>query len=282
MKQEKESLKISKNLPLIIGTFDVLHKGHEKLFNQVKPNKFNVILIINSPSKKEWISQLLVRYGNIKFLHPKKIYFFDVKQNNVSAINFIKHYLKILSPSKIIVGSDFRFGKNQSGDVKLLKKYFNVQSIKYDHKYQTNKIKKLYKEGRVLEANKLLYSPIILYEDVKSCKHKGTKLGFPTLNIIPDKNHFIFKEGTYASLCRLANHKTYYGATCIYNENGKQIIETHIIKDFPKLYKRYNKKIFISFIEYIMPFKKISNEENLIRYIEASVNAVKKFFGIRL
>ena len=281
MKQEKKSLKINKNLPLVIGTFDVLHKGHKKLFDQVKPNKFNVILIINSPNKKEWFSSLLIRYGNINTFHPKKIYFFDAKQNNISAIDFIKHYLKILCPSKIIVGSDFKFGKNQSGNIKLLKKYFKVQAIKYDHKYQTSKIKKLYKEGKVFEANKLLYSPIIIYDDVKSCKHKGTKLGFPTLNTIPNKNHFIFKEGTYASLCRLANHKIYYGATCIYKSSGRQIIETHILKDFPKSYKKYNKKIFLSFIAYIMPFKKISNEENLIKYIKTSVNAVKEFFRIK-
>jgi len=53
MKQEKRSLKISKNLPLIIGSFDILHKGHKKLFDKVKSNKFNVILISDSINKKE-------------------------------------------------------------------------------------------------------------------------------------------------------------------------------------------------------------------------------------
>ncbi len=281
MKQEKRSLKISKNLPLIIGSFDILHKGHKKLFDKVKSNKFNVILISDSINKKEWINSLMMRYLWIYRLHPKKIFTFDAKKNNISAIDFIKVILKSISPSVIIVGSDFRFGKNNTGDVKLLKKYFKVSPIKYDSKYQTSKIKNLYKKGKISEANKLLYRPIVIYGKVINCKHKGIKLGFPTLNVMLENDRFKFKTGSYATLCSLANNKNYYGATCIYNINGKQMIETHILNNFPKSYKSYKKDILIVLLKYVMPFKKISNKENLIKYIDFTVKTIKKYFKIK-
>ena len=61
MKQEIKSLKTkSKSLPLIIGCFDVIHKSHKKLFDKVKPNSFNVLLIKNSPNKGEYIHPLKI------------------------------------------------------------------------------------------------------------------------------------------------------------------------------------------------------------------------------
>ena len=38
--------------------------------------------------------------------------------------------LKRFNPLEIIVGSDFRFGKNREGDINLLKSHFNVRVIK--------------------------------------------------------------------------------------------------------------------------------------------------------
>ena len=179
MKQEIKSSKTKNNsLPLIIGCFDVIHKQHKKLFDKVKPNSFNVLLIINSPNKGEYVHPLDLRINIIQQLQPNTIYIFDVNKNNVSAEHFIQNYLIPINPSKIVIGSDFKFGKNLKGDVKLLEKHFIVDVIKYNDKYQTKKIKSMYKNGLVWEANQLLYWPILIKEKVIKCKQEGRKLGF--------------------------------------------------------------------------------------------------------
>ena len=283
MKQEIKSLKTkSKSLPLIIGCFDVIHKSHKKLFDKVKPNSFNVLLIKNSPNKGEYIHPLNLRIAIIQQLKPKNIYIFDVNKNNIKAEQFIQDYLMPINPNRIIIGSDFKFGKNLKGNVKLLEKYFPVTVIKYNVKYQTKKIKLLYKNGMVNEANKLLYWPILIEGIVTKCNQNGRKLGFPTLNIfLNDKKQLEFKEGVYASLCVLDNN-IFYSATCIYKLKPKvgQLIETNIIYNYPKGYNAYGKEIKLILISYLNPFIKFKSRNDLIKYISNNIEIIKKYFGI--
>ena len=283
MKQKTKFSKITKNIPLIIGSFDVLHKGHKEIFDKVKANKFNVLLIYNSPNKQEWFHDPLSRAALIRNKYKQSnIYWFNVERFNVSALNFIHFIVKIFSPSKIIVGSDFKFGKNCVGNVKLLKQYFNVNAIKYNPRYQTKIIKKLYKQGKVIEANKLLiHKTMYLLGQTTKGKGEGKKLCFPTLNMVLEKNQFKFKAGTYASICSLNNKSTHFGATCIYNDKKRQITETFILNRKLKSYQT-DDYLIIGIIAYVMPFKKISNKEELIRYIDKSVKAVKEHLKTRL
>lgn len=283
MKQKTKFSKITKNIPLIIGSFDVLHKGHKKIFDNVKANKFNVLLVYNSPNKKEWFHDPLFRAALIKNKYKNAIpYWLNVKEHNSSASSFIQFLVKTFLPSKIIVGSDFKFGKGRTGNVELLKQYFKVNAIKYDPKYQTEIIKKLYKQGKVVEANKLLVNKTMyLLGKVTKGKGEGKKLGFPTLNMVLDKNQFKFKSGTYASICNLNNKNIHLSATCIYNDKHHQIAETFILDRKLKSYQ-HDDFIIIGIVAYAMPFKKISNKQELIRYINKSVKAVMKYFKAKL
>ena len=283
MKQKTKFSKINKNIPLVIGSFDVLHKGHKKIFDKVKANKFNVLLIYNSPNKKEWFHDPLFRASLIRNKYKQaKPYWLNVKEHNFSALGFIYFLERIFSPNKIIVGSDFKFGKNRTGNVELLKQYFKVNTVKYDPKYQTKIIKVLYKQGKVAEANKLLVHKVMnLFGEVTKGKGEGKKLGFPTLNVVLEKNQFKFKPGTYASVCSLNNKNTHLSATCIYNNKHHQIAETFILDRKLKSYK-YDDFIIIGIVAYAMPFKKISNKEKLIRYINKSVETVIKYFKTKL
>ena len=283
MKQEIKSSKTKNNsLPLIIGCFDVIHKQHKKLFDKVKPNSFNVLLIINSPNKGEYVHPLDLRINIIQQLQPNTIYIFDVNKNNVSAEHFIQNYLIPINPSKTVIGSDFKFGKNLKGNVKLLEKHFTVDVIKYNDNYQTKKIKSMYKNGLVWEANQFLYWPILIKEKVIKCKQEGRKLGFPTLNIfLKDKKQIQFKEGVYVSLCVL-NNIIFNSVTCIFKptvRNG-QLIETNIIVDYPKGYNAYGKEIKIMLISYLTPFIKFKHRNDLKKYISDNVKLTKKYFGI--
>lgn len=283
MKQKTRFSKITKNIPLIIGFFDVLHKGHKEIFDKVKTNKFNVLLVYNSPNKQEWFHGSLFRAALIRNKYKQaNIYWLNVKKNNLSALNFIRFIAKIFSPSKIIVGSDFKFGKNRTGNIGLLKQYFKVNAIKYNPRYQTKIIKKLYKQGKVIEANKLLiHKTMYLLGKITKGKGEGKKLGFPTLNMVLDKNQFKFKPGTYASICNLNDKNTYFSATCIYNDKKHQIAETFIFDQKSKSYQP-DDYLIIGIIAYVMPFKKISNNKELIRYIDKSVKAVKEYLKTKL
>ena len=93
---------------------------HPKIFFKKNSGAFN---IITSDYKKLFLNSL----GIQNYIE----YSFNKTLSNLSAIEFIKKVLvKQLNVRKIIVGNDFRFGKNRSGDIKLLKSL----SSKYNYK----------------------------------------------------------------------------------------------------------------------------------------------------
>ncbi|MCF0227380.1 MAG: adenylyltransferase/cytidyltransferase family protein, partial [Malacoplasma sp.] len=127
----KNIKKTTKQLPLAIGSFDIIHKGHWNLLKKVIGKEFNVLLIINSPKTNTYFNTTEQRINNIATLNPKNIYVFDVKKNNYSDQVFINKVLKHINPSQIIVGSNFKFGKNASGTIDKLIKKLNVLVNKF-------------------------------------------------------------------------------------------------------------------------------------------------------
>jgi len=141
----KKNFKI-KNLCLCIGNFDGIHKGHQfvikKIIKQSTDFKMKSAIMTFNPHPKIFFKKNRGAFNIITsdykklFLNSLGIqnyieYSFNKTLSNLSAIEFIEKVLvKQLNVRKIIVGNDFRFGKNRSGDTKLLK---NLSS-KYNYK----------------------------------------------------------------------------------------------------------------------------------------------------
>ena len=92
------------NVPLIIGGFDIIHKGHMELFNETIPNNFSVLIIDNIPRKNRNFNSIDERIENVKNLLAKTIFIFDVKKNNIFSSEFIEQVLLKIAPNEIIIG----------------------------------------------------------------------------------------------------------------------------------------------------------------------------------
>ena len=127
-----------KNSILLIGNFDGLHLGHQKLFKLAKTysTKFNLklgvltfdplpMMFFNKKIKNYKLTNhqqkknLFVKYG-VDYLIVKK---FNRKFSKISYIQFIKKIIaKKISPKFIFVSNNFRFGYKRKGNIKELKK----------------------------------------------------------------------------------------------------------------------------------------------------------------
>src|SRR5687767_680717 len=131
-----ESLPQFRNAVLTIGTFDGVHRGHQQIIQTLKneaqsvngetiiitfhphPRKvvnINIALqLINTPEEK---IQLL---GHHQIDHLV-IVPFNKSFSELSAEEYISKFLVYnFHPHSIIIGYDHRFGKNRSGDFRLL------------------------------------------------------------------------------------------------------------------------------------------------------------------
>ena len=147
-----KNFNISKNHKgsiILIGNFDGVHLGHQKLFKLAKSykKKYNLkIGVINfDPMPKMFFNKSLKNFRlssidqkvnlinnlEVDFIVTKK---FDKTFSKTKSINFIKNILANRLKAKFIfVSNNFRFGNKREGDVKFLiqnEKNYNYQVIK--------------------------------------------------------------------------------------------------------------------------------------------------------
>lgn len=265
---------INKINNLILGHFNLIHYGHYQLLKEL--NNFSFLIFENNPSKFKRPYSLDERINNLSRYNPNYIFVYDILKNNIDANDFIEQVLKKINPDKIIVGSDFFFGKNKRGDVNLLKKFFNVQEIFKDSFYSSRNIIELIENGFIEKANEMMLFNFYYSNVVIKGKGLASQLNIPTANIEDNKDIKI-PSGSYSSVT-LIDNKLYKSISFIgipkSFEKTKPTVETHIF-DFDK--NIYNKEIKIYPIKFIRPNQKFDDIKLLVQAIKSDCEIAKKF-----
>ena len=299
------NFKISKNHKnsiLLIGNFDGLHLGHQKLFKLAKKykkkNNLKIGVITFDPIPKMFFNRSLLNY-RISNLNQKIIYFknfnidflivkkFNLQFSRIKALTFIKEIIyKKLKANYIFVSNNFRFGNKREGSVKLLKslqKKYNYKIINPNPLKKKNKIisstliRNLLSNGKIFNVNKLLKRNWAIEGIVKKGRGMGKKIGFPTCNI--DLNEYVIaKPGVYAvKVLQGKSKKTLKGiANLGYRPtfNQKKIILEVNIFNFNR--NLYNKKLTVKFIKFIRGEKKFKGIDQLRKQIKLDLKIAKK------
>jgi len=294
--------KIHRGSIILIGNFDGLHLGHQKLFKlaQSYKKKYNLnIGVVNfDPMPKMFFNKKLKNFrlsniyqkiellGNLKvdFVITKK---FDKKFSKTKALNFITRILsKKLSSKFIFVSNNFRFGNKREGNVNLLKKYekmFNYKVINPEPLIKSKKIvsssliRNLLEKGFLNQANNLLNRNWTIQGIVKKGRQVGKKIGFPTCNI-DIKDYVLAKPGVYAvKVLRKNNNKYLKGIANLgyrptFNQK-KILLEVHLFNFSGNL---YNKLLSVEFLKFIRKEKKFNNVNQLRAQIKKDLNIAKK------
>ena len=262
---------------LVIGHFNLIHKGHLTLFKNL--DSFSFLIFENNPSKSTVLYTLEERIDNLKRYKPKSIYVFNILENNLESIDFINKVLKVFNPKNIVVGKDFCFGKNRQGNIETLSNFFNVVSFDKFKNISSSKIYELLKIGKIQDANKLM--DFYFYYSGKVVQGKGiaTKSFFPTANIIDTKQADV-KTGSYISLTEV-NKKIYKSISFLgipksFEQNVK-FIETHIFNFNKDIYGK-NIKVFL--LEFIRENQKFNSMKELIENINNDLKIAKKYHNI--
>ena len=291
-----------KNSILLIGNFDGLHIGHQKLFKLAekykKKNNIKIGVLTFEPMPKMFfnktlknfkISNLKQKVSNFKnfkidFVIIKK---FDKKFSKINYISFIEKILfKKLQPKYIFVSNNFRFGNKREGDVKKLKffekkynfKIINPKPLKKKTKIiSSTLIRKMISNGKINNANRFLDRNWSIDGKVRIGRKMGRKIGFPTCNIELN-DYVIAKPGVYAvKILREKNKKLLKGiANLGYRPtfNQKEILlEIHIFNFSRNL---YNKSLTIEFIDFIRKEKRFKNINQLKKQINLDIRKAKK------
>ena len=287
---------------VLIGNFDGVHLGHQKLFRlaQSYKKKYNLkIGVINfDPMPKMFFNQSLKNFRlsnisqKINLLKKLKVDFiitkkFDKVFSKTKSINFIKQILfQKLNAKFIFVSNNFRFGNKREGDVNLLINYelnYDYKVIKPKPLITSNKImsstliRNLLENGHLDKANKLLDRKWCIEGNVQKGRQVGKKIGFPTCNI--DINDYVLaKPGVYAVKVLRKNNSKYIkgianlGYRPTFNQK-KILLEVHLFNFSGNLYNKY---LSVEFLKFIRKEKKFKNVNQLRAQITKDLNIAKK------
>ena len=294
--------KIHKESIILIGNFDGVHKGHQKLFslaNRYKKkysSKIGVLtfepmpkMFFNTKLKNFRISSLqqkisLLKDLNVDFVITKK---FDQKFSRIKSENFIKEILgKKLKPKFIFVSNNFRFGNKREGNVAQLVKFEKLlgyklvkpQPLLANKKIASSSlIRSFLQKGKLEKANRILNRNWSIDGKVQKGKQIGKKIGFPTANI-DIQDYVLACPGVYAvRVKKIGKNNNLKGiANLGYRPtfNGKKILlEVHLFNFSGNLYNKY---LTVEFKKFIRKEKKFRNVEQLRKQIKTDLLIAKK------
>ena len=290
-----------KNSVILVGNFDGIHLGHQKLFSLAKKYKEKYSLKVgvltfepipkfffNKALRNFRISSLEQKIDNLKRLNVDFVIIkkFDKKFSKTKSSIFIKEVLrKKLKPKFIFVSNNFRFGNKREGNVKQLIKFGTLCDYKVvkpeplviNQKVASSSLIRNYlQKGNLKKANKMLNRNWSIHGKVQKGKQLGKKIGFPTANI-DIKDYVLACPGVYAVRVKKIRGGYFKGiANLGYRPtfNGKKILlEVHLFNFSGNLYNKY---LTVEFKKFIRKEKKFKNINQLRKQIKIDLIKAKK------
>lgn len=308
---------ISANEPIIItiGNFDGIHIGHQHLMHVLRETaeKLNSkpVLLTFSPhtlmvvrpdidlrylTTLEEKLALTKKYGGIA---DSIVINFTPEVAALEAHEFMDDLLRNFTIKGFVVGANFSFGHNRTGDISFLERYCQqhgiaVRTISLEEADRTRisstRIRALVGEGQVSEANELLGHPVSISEIVRHGDQRGKLLGFPTANLVPETHKLIPANGVYAVRVNMNNiaisdvtglHPVYNGVANIGVRptfNGKErIVEAHLF-DFQT--DLYDKRITVDFIARLRNEQRFASIDALKSQISSDVQQARQILNV--
>ena len=297
-RQEMSQLKI--NSVVTIGNFDGVHRGHQAIikrtldlaqeFNSMAialtfanhtesllgeaPFLLNMPLFRRNLMAKEGLDALLeVEFiQNLADMEPET--FFET------------WLLRGLNIKALVIGHDFRFGRNGRGDYQLLKGLTDEAGIILERiapiqeegeVISSSRIRQLLAEGRIEKANRMLGYNFMIEGEVIKGEQLGRKLGYPTANVRLNPKYILPCYGVY--LVKLSIGDDYYFGVAnvgIKPTFGKShpLVEIYL---FDVEINLYRKTVQVEFLRFIRPENRFAGPEALRMQIARDVEIAQSF-----
>ncbi|WP_192940223.1 bifunctional riboflavin kinase/FAD synthetase [Campylobacter porcelli] len=254
---------------IAIGNFDGIHKGHKELIKQL--GKDGALVVVRSDKACLTPKDRHQEYSGVP------CFYYDLKDiSELRGDEFIEMLKRdFVNLSKIVVGYDFKFGKDRAWDKHDLKHLFSGEVVVVDEfcfdglGVHSSAIKRFLRDGDIYRANRLLgreYSVVGMVIDGQGI---GKKYLYPTLNldITP---YLVPKDGVYATRTKIEDN-TYSSITFIgyrLSTDGEFAIENHILD---KSIDNRPSSVRVCFVEWIRDNAKFDNLDDLKKQISKDI-----------
>ena len=239
---------------IALGMFDGIHQGH-----------LDIIKKTVMTAERDGLTSTVQTFKNLFKSDSKPLYTSEERLNLIGetgadellVLDFDK--VKDMEPEEyltgillnrciadtLIMGEDYRFGKDAKGDVNMIKEFARA-----------NDIRVIVVKDRLLDGTDKKISTTWLRDA-------------PTANIVVPEDKFVVRRGVYVSRIRLGQ-RTLYGVTNIgrrptLEDAVNDVVETFIF-DFDE--DIYGASLTVELLHFLRPETKMTSKEDLISAVE--------------
>ena len=287
-----------------IGNFDGIHLGHQAVLSQLalKGDLLGLpaVVITFEPQPNEFfapdkaparLSRFREKVEALRSYSIQQLCVlrFNKKLAQMSANDFIEQLLvKGLNVRYLVVGDDFRFGKNRQGDFSLLQQVgqqhgfqvvnMHTFAIKQD-RVSSTRIRQALEAGDLMLAQTLLGHPYRISGRVAHGHKRGRTLGFPTANIHLHRCK-VPMSGVYAVQLFGVDGEPYQGVANVgvrqtVKGGEKALLEVHLFDFNDEIYGHY---VQVHFLHKIRDEKRFDGLTELATQIALDCDATKSYF----
>lgn len=289
-----------------IGFFDGVHAGHRFLIEQVKQlatergMQSMLITFYEHPRTvlhSDYIPQLLTSPNEKLALLQEtgidrvEVLHFTTELSLLTAKEYMQQVLHDqFGVNVLVMGYDHRFG-HDGGTPEQYRQWGQEVGIEIvtqpaaptqdrDHNVSSSLIRRLLKEGAVVDAAHLLGHPYTLQGEVVGGHQVGREIGFPTANLKPHPHKLIPQNGVYAVLVEVRN-RHYQGMVNIgerptIDSSHTLSIEVNIF-DFDD--DLYGQQVTIHFVSRLREEQRFESRESLIEQIKQDERTARRLLN---
>ena len=286
-------------LAATIGNFDGVHLGHQALIararSEARSRGLSAAVVTFDPHPLRVLAperapkMILTRRQRIEILASlgiDRIVFIPFSREiaGIPAEEFVRRFLvDRLRAAVLVVGQDFRFGKDRAGDVSMLRRLgavcgfevFDVAAVELGGtRVSASQVREAILSGRMRRAAELMGRSFVLVGEVVHGEGRGRTIGIPTANLAPE-NEIVPGSGVYItqtlvelewhpSLTNIGSRPTFEGAGFA--------IETWLPEFEGNL---YNQRLRVRFIEKIRDEKRFESSVALRAQIAEDLDRLR-------
>ncbi|HLF62058.1 MAG TPA: bifunctional riboflavin kinase/FAD synthetase [Acidimicrobiia bacterium] len=279
-----------------VGVFDGVHLGHRTLIERLRATGHVPTILTFEPHPAEvlapgthprLITTIDERLGLLAGAGVELVGVLNLAEiRHLQAGEFLGQVLEQrLAMAAMVVGTDFHFGRDRSGDVAFLRRAGDLEGFKVDvvelqqtadGAISSSGIRAMIEMGDMRAATGLLGSRYSLSNVVIHGDGRGREIGFPTANLEPPGRKVIPGHGVYAAyaLLRGERHQAAVNVGVRPTFGGTElVVEAHLL-DFND--DCYDETMTLEFVERLRPELRFEEVSALIKQMSVDVETVRE------